>query len=47
MSNKIGKRYTCEKCASEVICVKKGDGEFSCHGTPMTMVSAKPLPSSD
>ena len=45
--NLLGKRYTCEVCGSEVICVKKGDGQFHCHGVAMAMMSARPLPSSD
>lgn len=46
-TNQVGKRYVCEACGSEVMCVKKGDGLFHCHGAPMSLVSARPLPSSD
>lgn len=46
-TNQIGKRYTCLSCGVEVMCVKKGDGRFTCHGAAMEMVTAKPLPSSD
>jgi hypothetical protein len=45
--NQVGKRYTCAECGTQVICVKRGDGRFSCHGQPMDLQSAKPLPSSD
>ena len=45
--NQVGKRYTCAECGTQVICVKRGDGRFSCHGQPMELQSAKPLPSSD
>jgi hypothetical protein len=45
--NQTGKRYTCAQCESVVICVKKGDGRFHCHGAPMKLATAKPLPSSD
>ncbi|MFD6892930.1 hypothetical protein ACFWB0_00100 [Rhodococcus sp. NPDC060086] len=45
--NEVGKRYTCATCETQVICVKKGEGQFTCHGTPMELVTAKPLPSSD
>jgi len=46
-TNLVGKRYRCETCGTELMCVKKGDGRFHCHGSPMAVVSAKPLPSSD
>lgn len=45
--NLVGKRYECPSCGSVVICVKPGAGMLSCHGSPMDMQSAKPLPSSD
>ena len=45
--NQVGKRYECETCGTQIICVKKGDGHFECHGAPMPMQTAKPLPSSD
>jgi hypothetical protein len=45
--NQIGKRYTCEECGTVVMCAKKGDGELKCHGRPMEIMTAKPLPSSD
>ena len=46
-SNQIGKRYQCGVCGTTVICVRTGTGQFRCHGEPMTMLLAKPLPSSD
>lgn len=46
-SNQVGKRYVCASCGSEIMCVKKGDGRFHCHGEPMDLLTAKPLPSSD
>ena len=45
--NTLGKRYVCGTCQTQIICVKKGEGEFHCHGEPMELVTAKPLPSSD
>lgn len=45
--NITGKRYVCPTCQSQVICVKKGDGAFHCHGVAMELVTARPLPSSD
>jgi hypothetical protein len=46
-TNQTGKRYRCSVCGSEIMCVKRGDGRFHCHGTPMELLSARPLPSSD
>jgi len=46
-SNQIGKRYECETCGSQLMCVKRGEGRFHCHRVAMSLLSAKPLPSSD
>ena len=35
MANQAGKRYFCEKCGSEMIVTKAGDGKLSCCGQPM------------
>jgi Desulfoferrodoxin, N-terminal domain len=45
--NLVGKRYHCETCATEVICVKAGSGQIVCHGRPMDLLAAKPLPATD
>ena len=47
LSNLLGKRYYCESCGTELICVSRGEGRFQCHGSPMVMKGVKPLPSSD
>jgi hypothetical protein len=46
-SNQVGKRYQCDDCGLELLCAKGGSGTFMCHGKPMTLMTAKPLPSSD
>jgi hypothetical protein len=46
-TNVAGKRYSCPTCGLQVICAKKGDGRVTCHGAPMELDGAKPLPSSD
>ncbi len=46
-ANTTGKRYTCSTCNSQVICVKGGAGRIHCHGAPMALDGARPLPSSD
>ncbi len=43
----IGKRYTNEAGALEVLCTKPGDGSLAADGTALQVKGAKPLPSSD
>lgn len=47
MANNLGKRYECADCGATVLVTKPGAGELSCHGQPMQIMQAKPLPSSD
>ncbi|HUY28471.1 MAG TPA: hypothetical protein VMV27_13740 [Candidatus Binataceae bacterium] len=47
MANTLGKRYQCEKCGTEVLCNKAGQGEIACCDLNMKIKEAKPLPSSD
>jgi desulfoferrodoxin-like iron-binding protein len=35
VANETGKRYTCEKCGSEFIVTKAGNGSINCCGQPM------------
>ena len=35
MANQTGKRYFCEKCGSEFIVTKGGDGAVNCCSQPM------------
>ncbi|MFQ5924744.1 MAG: hypothetical protein ACE5IE_01935 [Dehalococcoidia bacterium] len=37
LANQLGKRYFCEKCGSEMIVTKGGEGNLHCCGQPMTM----------
>jgi len=37
MANQIGKRYHCEKCGSEFIVTKAGNGDLNCCGQPMEL----------
>lgn len=46
-TNQVGKRYRCQVCGSEIMCVKKGEGRFHCHDIAMELLTARPLPSSD
>jgi len=43
----LGKRYEDEASGFEVLCSKGGDGTLTLDGAPLTIKSAKPLPSSD
>jgi hypothetical protein len=46
-TNMAGKRYRCEVCDSEVICVRPGSGRVQCHDSAMTLLAPKPLPATD
>ena len=43
----MGKRYRCEKCGTEVLAVKAGDGELQCCSQPMSLQDPKAIPSGD
>jgi hypothetical protein len=44
---KLGKRYLCGTCGSEVLVTKAGSEQVSCHGVAMEMAASRQLPSSD
>jgi len=37
LANEVGKRYICEKCGTEFIVTKAGEGNLNCCGQPMTL----------
>ncbi|MGQ9573504.1 MAG: hypothetical protein ACUVV3_10065 [Dehalococcoidia bacterium] len=47
MVNQLGKRFQCEVCGTEVLCIKPGNGEVHCCETPMKLMQPKVLPSAD
>ncbi len=47
MTNQLGKRFQCESCGSEVLCIKAGEGGIACCGNPMELMQPKVLPSAD
>ncbi len=47
MSNQLGKRFHCETCGSEVLCIKAGEGAAACCGKAMELMQPKVLPSAD
>jgi hypothetical protein len=46
-SPQLGKRYECERCGVELVCVRAGSGMFECHDAPMRLKAPKALPASD
>ena len=47
MASQLGKRYRCEVCGTEILCVKAGDGETTCCGKEMEVQEPRTIPSSD
>ncbi|WP_045877788.1 hypothetical protein [Pseudofrankia sp. DC12] len=43
----VGKRYTDAAGGLELLCTKAGPGSLSLGGAPLSLKTAKPLPSSD
>jgi desulfoferrodoxin-like iron-binding protein len=37
LASEVGKRYLCEKCNSEFIVTRAGEGKLACCGQPMTL----------
>ena len=47
MPNQLGKRFQCENCGTEVLCIKPGACELKYNGAPMELMQPKVLPSAD
>jgi len=47
MPSKLGKRYRCTKCGTELLCTKVGEGTPACCEADMEIQEPKPMPSSD
>ncbi|MFQ5878906.1 MAG: desulforedoxin [Dehalococcoidia bacterium] len=47
MANQLGKRYQCESCGTEILCIKAASGEVHCCGAAMQVMQPKVLPSAD
>lgn len=45
--NQLGKRYRCETCGVEILCLTGGAGQFACHDAPMKIIQLTALPASD
>ena len=44
---KVGKKYRCETCGGQLICVKAKGGSLRCHGVPVEAETPAALPSTD
>ncbi len=47
MASQLGKRYRCQNCGTEVLCVKAGEGAVVCCGKEMEVQEPRTIPSSD
>jgi len=47
VASQLGKRYRCEVCGSEILCIKAGTGPVICCGQEVKIQEPKPIPSSD
>jgi desulfoferrodoxin len=47
MPSMLGKRFRCTQCECEILVTKAGTGTLVCHGSPMTLMETRKLPSSD
>ncbi len=47
MANQLGKRFQCETCGTEILCIKAGEGAAECCSKPMELMQPKVLPSAD
>ncbi len=47
MANQLGKRFQCESCNTEVLCIKAGSGGIECCSKTMSLIQPKVLPSAD
>jgi desulfoferrodoxin-like iron-binding protein len=45
--SKLGKRYRCSVCGTEILVTKAGEGTATCCEKEMEVQEPKPLPSSD
>lgn len=45
-TNQLGRRYQCARCATEVLCIRSGEGAVYCCGAPMALIQPAALFSS-
>ncbi|MFC1952733.1 desulfoferrodoxin [Chloroflexota bacterium] len=47
MASQLGKRYKCQVCGTETLCVKTGVSDIVCCEQEMEIQEPKTIPSSD
>ena len=47
VASQLGKRYRCEVCGTEVLCVKSGQSLATCCDQEMKIQEPRSIPSSD
>jgi len=47
MASQMGKRYKCEVCGTEIMCIKAGAGPVTCCGKEVKLQQPRAIPSSD
>ncbi len=47
MASQLGKRYRCQVCGTEALCVKSGENSVNCCDQEMEVQEPKTIPSSD
>jgi len=47
VANQLGKRYKCEVCGTEILCIKAGNGPTVCCGQEIKVQEPRRVPSSD
>ncbi|MFC2071122.1 hypothetical protein ACFLUU_00170 [Chloroflexota bacterium] len=47
MASQLGKRYSCQVCGTEILCVKAGQGATTCCGQETEIKEPRTIPSSD
>ena len=47
MASQLGKRYRCQTCGTEILCLKTGEGVVICCGQEMEVQEPRTIPSSD
>jgi len=47
VASQLGKRYRCQTCGTETLCLKPGEGAITCCGQEMEVQEPRTIPSSD
>jgi hypothetical protein len=47
VATQLGKRYRCQTCGTEILCLKSGESAVTCCGQEMEVQEPRAIPSSD